>query len=126
MVKIFGGERVIPRCEGCGKAWITEIQCESGMTIRGKFEPSPLEFLTEEEHDFLILFLRARGNLKELERYTGQGYFSLRGKLERILQKLGLEPLGKEEEDEDIFELVRKGKMTIDEALKKLKGGEGE
>ena len=119
---------MLPRCSGCGRVVITEIECESGMKIRGRFEPSVFEFLDEEDHEFIVLFLRARGNLKELERYTGQGYFALRGRLEKVLNKLGLEPLGREEEmdREEIFELVKKGKISVDEALRILRErGEG-
>ncbi len=127
MIKIFGGGILLPRCEGCKSAWIREIECENGMRISGKFKPSPLEFLSEEDHEFVILFLRARGNLKELERYTGEGYFALRGKLEKILKKMNLEPLVKEQDvgKEEIFDLVKRGKISVDEALNILKG-EGE
>lgn len=120
---------MLPRCPVCGKEMIvTELKCEEDdVTVRGRFKPSVFDFLDEEEMEFVILFFRARGNLKELARYTGQGYFALRGKLEKVIEKLGLQPLSKEEEEEvdeeDVFELVKRGKMSVDEALRLLKKG---
>ena len=118
---------MLPRCPVCGKEMIvTELRCDKDdVTVRGRFKPSPFDFLSEEELEFVILFFRAKGNLKELERYTKQGYFALRGRLEKIIEKMGLEPLpkdGEEEEvEEDLFEMLKKGKISIDDALRILK-----
>ncbi len=122
---------MLPRCPVCGKEMIvTELRCDKDdVTVRGRFKPSPFDFLSEEELEFVILFFRAKGNLKELERYTKQGYFALRGRLEKIIEKMGLEPLPKdgeaEEEEEleekDLFEMLKKGKISIDDALRILK-----
>ena len=114
---------MLPRCDGCEEVWIREIECGNGMRIIGRFKPSPLDFLSEEDHEFVIMFLRSRGNLKELERITGEGYFALRGKLERILKKIGLDPISKDQgmDREEVFKLVREGKLSVDEALNILK-----
>ena len=119
---------MLPRCEGCKEVWIREIECDNGMRITGRFKPSPLDFLNEEDHEFVIMFLRSKGNLKELERLTGEGYFTLRGKLEKILKKIGLDPLSKDQEidREEVFKLVREGKLSVDEALKILRREDGE
>ncbi len=114
---------MLPKCEGCERVWIREIECENGMRILGRFKPSPLDFLSEEDHEFVIMFLRSKGNLKELERITGEGYFALRGKLEKILKKIGLDPLSKDQDvdRDEIFRMVRDGKLSVDEALRLLK-----
>lgn len=119
---------MLPRCPVCGKEMIvTELKCErDDVLVKGRFKPSVFDFLSDEDLEFVVLFFRARGNLKELARYTGQGYFALRGKLERILEKLGLEPLSREQEEvdeQDVYELVKKGKISVEEALKLLKNG---
>ncbi len=114
---------MLPRCEGCDKVWIREIECDNGMRILGKFKPSPLDFLSEEDHEFVIMFLRTKGNLKELERITGEGYFALRGRLEKILRKIGLDPLSKDQDidREEVFRFVKEGRLSVDEALRILK-----
>jgi len=126
---------MLPRCPVCGREMtVTELRCErDDVTVRGHFKASPFDFLDKEEMEFVVLFFRARGNLKEIERYTGQGYFALRGKLERILEKMKLQPLGEEKEElseESLFEQVKEGKLSVDEALeilkRKRKGGEGD
>ncbi|AJG40464.1 hypothetical protein TRQ7_03155 [Thermotoga sp. RQ7] len=126
---------MLPKCPVCGREMmVTELHCDrDDVTVRGRFRASPFDFLDREELEFVILFFRARGNLKEMERYTGQGYFALRGKLERILEKMKLQPLGEVKEevsDEDLFKQVKEGKISVGEALellkRKKKGGESD
>ncbi len=117
---------MLPRCPICGEEMeVTELYCKrDDVTVKGHFKPTPFDFLDEEDLEFVLLFFRARGNLKELERYTGQGYFALRGRLERIIEKMGLIPLNVDKEsidEKDVFELVKKGKLSVEDALRLLK-----
>uniref|UniRef100_A0A7C4RXU5 DUF2089 domain-containing protein n=1 Tax=Fervidobacterium thailandense TaxID=1008305 RepID=A0A7C4RXU5_9BACT len=122
---------MLPRCPICGKPMVVkELRCEEhDVTVRGTFEVPPYIFLDEEDTKFVLMFLRARGNLKEIERLTGIGYFALRGKLERLLEKMGLTPIDTDEEssEADAFRLLKEKKITVEEAialLKKRRGGE--
>ncbi|PLV59077.1 DUF2089 domain-containing protein [Thermotoga sp. KOL6] len=126
---------MLPKCPVCGKEMIvTGLHCDrDNVTVKGRFRASPFDFLDEDDLEFVILFFRARGNLKEIERYTGQGYFALRGRLERILEKMKLQPLGEVKEEvseEDLFKQVKEGKISVEEALellkKRKKGGESD
>ena len=121
----------IPKCPVCGNDMkITELYCPSdGITIRGSFDISPLATLSKEDTELVILFLRARGNLKKLERITGIGYFALRGKIEKIVKSMGFELIDEEEipeeSAEDPITLLKEGKISVDEAIRlmKKKGG---
>lgn len=121
---------MLPKCPVCGKPMkVTQLKCvHDNVTVSGMFTVSPLAFLEEEDMKFIILFLRSRGNLKEMERVTGIGYFTLRGKLEKLLDKMGLKPIGEEKEEvqDDVFEKLKKGLISVEDALniiKKKKGG---
>ncbi|NOZ92639.1 MAG: DUF2089 family protein [Dictyoglomi bacterium] len=119
----------IPKCPVCGGTMqVTELYCpRDGITIRGTFELSPLATLSKEDAELVILFLRARGNLKKLERITGIGYFALRGKIEKIVKSMGLTLLAEEEEEtpeeekDDPIKLLKEGKISVDEAIRRMK-----
>ncbi|ABR30240.1 hypothetical protein SU69_01935 [Thermosipho melanesiensis] len=120
---------MLPKCPVCGKTMIvTQLKCQNDdVIVSGKFTVSPLAFLEEEDMKFIILFLRSKGNLKEMERITGIGYFTLRGKLDKLLNKMGLTPLEESsEETDDIFSKLKKGIISVEDALNilKKKGGE--
>jgi len=129
--KNLGGVKMLPLCPVCGKPMkVTELKCtHDNVKVSGLFTVSPLAFLEEEDMKFIILFLRSRGNLKEMERITGIGYFTLRGRLERLLEKMGLKPIGEDEfeNSDDVFTKLKKGLITVEDALnliKKKSGGE--
>ena len=121
----------IPRCPVCGEVMeVTELYCpKDGITIRGTFQLTPLATLSKEDAELVILFLRARGNLKKLERITGIGYFALRGKIEKIVKSMGLtllddaeeSPGGGEENEDDPIKLLKEGKISVEEAIKRMK-----
>ncbi len=118
----------IPKCPVCGNTMqVTELYCpHDGITIRGTFELSPLATLPKEDAELVILFLRARGNLKKLERITGIGYFALRGKIEKIVKSMGMTLLEEEEEEmpeesEDPLKLLKEGKISVEEAIRRMK-----
>ncbi|ANQ53520.1 hypothetical protein XJ44_03190 [Thermosipho affectus] len=122
---------MLPKCPVCGNIMkVTQLKCQhDNVTVSGVFTVSPLAFLDEEDMKFIILFLRSRGNLKEMERITGIGYFTLRGKLEKLLNKMGLKPFESSETEgsEDVFEKLKKGVISVEDALNILKKkGEGD
>lgn len=119
---------MLPKCPVCGKAMkVTQLKCdEDGVSVSGYFEVPAFCFLDEEDAKFIIMFLRTKGNLKEMERLTGIGYFALRGRLDKVLEKMGLTPIEEMIEetqgtDEDVFKLLREKKITVEEAIALLK-----
>ncbi|WP_448375657.1 DUF2089 family protein [Fervidobacterium sp.] len=122
---------MLPRCPVCGKPMkVVQLRCdEDGVTVSGYFEAPSFAYLDEEDTKFIMMFLRTKGNLKELERLTGIGYFALRGRLDKVLEKMGLTPIEEDEEQfasDDIFRLLKEKKITVEEAISLLKRKRGE
>jgi hypothetical protein len=71
---------------------------------------------------FLRAFLRARGNIKEVEREQGISYPTVRKRLDDLLAKLGLEGGSGPTRDHrlEVFERLRKGEITVDDAIDSL------
>ena len=66
---------------------ISELRCRGcGTTLRGEFTLSRCSFcnLPPDQLKFLELFLRCRGNLRELERTLGLSYPTVRARLDSL------------------------------------------
>ena len=75
-----------------GPLLVTRLECEeSGVKIEGRFEPNEFAVLPQENLDFLRLYVKVRGNLKEVERILGVSYPTVRLRLEKLLLALGYE-----------------------------------
>jgi hypothetical protein len=80
MIKLF------EHCPACGGPFtITECQCPNcKLLMRGEFQPDPFSVLTQDQVTFIRVFLRARGNLSEVEKILGVSYPTIRNKLDEI------------------------------------------
>jgi hypothetical protein len=103
------------------------LQCTScGTAVEGHFELSKFNRLDPEQLAFLELFLRARGNIKEVERELGLSYPTVRARLDALLATLGyaVEPDRKADQIKrrrEILDDLDAGKLTADEALRMLR-----
>jgi len=78
--------------------------------------------------DFIEVFLKCRGNIKDVEKEMGISYPTIRNRLEEILQALHLTDSDRSVECRresieltEIFDALEKGKLTPQEALRKLR-----
>lgn len=123
------------QCPTCGSALqIQELACPTCSTIvRGRWAANPFSRLTDDQQTFLLLFVRSRGNLSDVERTLGVSYPTVRGKLEDIIAALE-EPEPEPEpvpepapapapstEREKILERIARGELTVDEGMAQLR-----
>src|SRR5690625_7785197 len=64
---------------------------DSGVSIEGRFQPNEFALLPQENLEFLRLFVKVRGNLKEMERIMGLSYTTIRLRFENLTNVLGSE-----------------------------------
>ncbi|WP_117237472.1 DUF2089 domain-containing protein [Thermus sediminis] len=112
------------RCPACeGPLSVKTLYCEAcGTEVSGRFLPNEFALLPKEHLDFLRLFVKTRGNLKEVERILGVSYPTVRARLDALLKALGYEA----EEGEDrlqVLEALRRGEISVEEAVARLRGG---
>ena len=92
------------RCPSCGGSLaITRLQCLAcGTEVAGTFALGGMAGVREPHASLLELFLRVRGNVKEMERVLGLSYPTVRARLEEALAAAGLdrpaEPVATDEE----------------------------
>lgn len=99
---------------------VTELRFASGTTVRGAFELNEFATLTPENLDFLRLYIKVRGNLKEVERVLGLSYPTVRARFDTLLRAIGYEPELADPHD-DVLEKLERGEITPDEAARKLR-----
>jgi hypothetical protein len=120
------------KCPVCGeKLTITKLGCPKCSTaIEGNFQPCEFCRLPEEDLEFVKIFIKCRGNIKDVEKELGISYPTVRGKLDSVIRGLGFEVLVKEtmKENEEkatvrneILELLSKGEITPKEATERIK-----
>lgn len=119
---------IITNCPVCSESLkITKLQCtHCHTTIENEFELSKLATLSQEQLFFIEIFLKSRGNIKEVEKELGVSYPTVRGKLNEIVTALGYDEKKSEREDKKIIAMLEKGEISPDEALKKIKEIKGE
>ena len=117
--------KLIEACPTCGNraVTITEIHCDAcGTQVRSRYRPCPFCSLTEDEQTFLLLFVRSRGNLKDMEKTLGISYPTVRAKLDELIERLSPPaPPAATGERKALLERVQAGKLSVGEALAALR-----
>lgn len=122
-------KRMPGRCPVCDEELaVTRLKCTACDTaIEGQFELSRLARLSKEQMDFVEIFIKSRGNIKEVERELGISYPTVRGRLDQVIAALGYRvepdepPQVRADRRKEILDALGKGEMTTEEAVKLLK-----
>ena len=111
-------------CPSCSSPLVvTQLTCTScGTGVVGKFELSPFYRLSPESLNFLEVFVRNRGNVKEMERETGESYWAIRRQLDEVINEMGIEAAEDEvsKSRQEILAQLSSGEITVQEATKLL------
>ena len=104
---------------------ITQIGCTNCETaVTGYYPLTRFAQLSDENLTFLESFIRNRGNVKEMERETGQSYWTIRNRLDKVITEMGFEvPADKESlsaRRKEILAQLKAGDINVDQATKLL------
>ena len=118
-------ERFSGKCPACGRAMeITEYSCAGcSTTLKGRFGATCFGELSAVQAEFVRVFLRCRGNIKEVERELGVSYPTVRNRLEKVVEALGLTPSADgaaREERAEILDRLERGEIDAQAAAKML------
>ena len=114
------------RCPVCeNRMSVTRLHCDScDSTLEGRFDTCRFCQLSQEQQVFVEVFLKGRGNIKEVERELGISYPTVRSRLDSILEVLGFQADledGCSQQRNDVLDALDKGELTADEATRLLK-----
>ena len=116
------------KCPSCASPLkVTQLTCVScGTGVVGSFELSPFLRLSDPSLRFLTVFVRNRGNVKEMARETGESYWAIRRQLDEIIEEMGFtDESGPSEADlatqrQKILQQLSQGEISVEEAKKLL------
>ncbi len=121
--------RILQECPLCKTALkVRVLQCPSCRTkIEGTFDPplSRLYSMSSRDIDFIELFVRLRGNIKEMEKALGVSYPTVRSMLDGVIDRLGFPEKDTSEKNRrlDILTRLETGAITPEKAAELIKMG---
>ena len=117
--------RIPERCPSCSASLVvTELRCGVCATqVQGSYDLCRYCALHPEERSLLDLFLRSRGNVKEVERELRVSYPTVRARLDQLWIRLGYRsaPEPPSESPDEILASLRSGTIDVDEAEVRLR-----
>jgi hypothetical protein len=122
---------IILKCPSCdGNLTVARLDCpDCSISIEGEFTPPALLKLTGAQIDFVEVFIKKRGVIREVERELGVSYPTVRARLDEVIAALGYstrsapdistaDDIGSRRRS--VLADLKDGKLTPDEALAAL------
>jgi len=122
---------IILKCPSCdGDLTVARLDCpDCSISIEGEFTPPALLKLTGAQIDFVEVFIKKRGVIREVERELGVSYPTVRARLDEVIAALGYStksaPDVSTSDDSgsrrrSVLADLKDGRLTPDEALAAL------
>ncbi|MDO5028863.1 MAG: DUF2089 domain-containing protein [Bacillota bacterium] len=115
-------KKYLDKCPVCdGKLITTSYSCQDcGSQINGYFEGNKFLKLSEEDLEFIEIFVMNRGSIKEIEKVLGVSYPTVRNKLDQVIKALG-HKVSPDKSRMEILEMLDQGLITADQATEMMK-----
>ena len=101
---------------------------EQDVAIEGSFELPPLARLPAEDQVFVAAFVRCHGSIKQMEKYFGVSYPTIKNRLNKIGSQLSFVEIEQGSETDpppqtrsEVLDRLSRGELTIAQALERLK-----
>lgn len=122
--------QMLGRCPVCNSGLdVTRLHCSHCNTgIDGRFSVCKFCQLPQDQKAFAEVFIKCRGNIKEVEKELGISYPTVRSRLETVIESLGYrsQPVPKDdpetkEKRKAILEELNQGKISSEDAIALLR-----
>ena len=99
---------------------------DQDVAIDGRFEPPPLARLAAEDQVFVAAFVRCHGSIKQMEKFFGVSYPTIKNRLNRIgglLPFAEIEPAPEPERatSSELLARLERGELNVNEVLSQLR-----
>ena len=114
-------------CPVCSHDLITlRVGCPScGTEISGQFEPCRFCRLDAADVELLEVFLRSRGNLRDVQAHLGVSYPTARQRFTDLLVRMGLGDSREQVDSASVLRDLAAGRISVDDAEALLEGTTG-
>ena len=102
---------------------------KADIAIEGKFALPPLAQLSGDDQIFVSAFVRCHGSIKQMEKYFGVSYPTIKNRLNKIGSQLSFVEIEQGPDTEQpapnsgaTLDRLSRGELTVEQALDQLKG----
>jgi len=97
----------------------------SQVAIDGRFELPPLARLSAEDQIFVAAFVRCHGSIKEMEKFFGVSYPTIKNRLNRIgallpFAEVEPEPESQRPSTSELLSRLERGEASVDDVITEL------
>jgi hypothetical protein len=125
---MIGMNKILGVCPVCSNnLYVTEVKCDKCNTvIRSDFKLSKFDYLSNDEQNFALVFLKNAGNISQIEKELNISYPTVKKYLDSVISHLGFKFEGKMEglSKEVVYKKLKDGEISFEEAQNFLKEGE--
>ena len=101
---------------------------DSGVAIEGPFTLPPLAQLAADDQVFVAAFVRCHGSIKQMEKYFGVSYPTIKNRLNKIGSQLSFVEIEQGSDTDspaqtrsEVLDRLSRGELTVAQALERLK-----
>src|SRR5436305_13858590 len=101
---------------------------EQDVALEGQFELPPLARLAAEDQIFVAAFVRCHGSIKQMEKFFGVSYPTIKNRLNKIGSQLSFVEIEQGSETDlplqtrsEVLDRLSRGELTVAQALERLK-----
>jgi hypothetical protein len=105
---------------------------DDDVAIEGQFEMPPLARLSSDDQTFVAAFVRCHGSIKQMEKFFGVSYPTIKNRLNRIGALLPFAEIAPDPApagppaSSDLLSRLERGEMTVNDVLSQLRKAEDE
>lgn len=116
--------RELTKLAGGGQFRVERVRMvETGIVIEGDFELPQLVTLSAEDQVFLAAFVRSHGSIKQMEKFFGVSYPTIKNRLNKIAGQLEFVEIESGPVPIDVLDRLESGEVSVEEALEILEKG---
>jgi len=124
--------QTLTRLTGGSPFYIERVQlADQDIAVEGRFDVPPLARLAADDQVFVAAFIRCHGSIKQMEKFFGVSYPTIKNRLNRIGGQLPFAEIDPPAEDErptrsELLSRLERGELTVTDVLAQLQQKEGE
>jgi hypothetical protein len=116
-------------CPVCGEPLlVTRLSCNHCQSrLEGEFDSCKFCRLPAEQREFVEVFIKCRGNIKDVEKELGISYPTVRNRLDGAIEALGYQvesntaAAEKDEYRQEVLRALENGEITAADATRQLR-----
>ena len=124
--------QTLTRLTGGSPFYIERVRlADQDIAMEGRFDVPPLARLAADDQVFVAAFIRCHGSIKQMEKFFGVSYPTIKNRLNRIGAQLPFAEIDPPADEErptrsELLSRLERGELTVNEVLARLQQKEGD